>query len=48
MKKAILSVLVLGFVVTLMGCETIKGIGRDLANTGENIHDAATGTGGTK
>lgn len=48
MKKAMLSILLLGFAVTLIGCETIKGIGRDIANTGENIYDAATGTGGTK
>ena len=39
MKKPIL--LILGVVVlfNILGCETIKGIGKDISNTGQNIYE---------
>ena len=39
MKKAIFMVLGLVFVLNLIGCETVKGFGKDLQNTGENIKE---------
>ena len=40
MRKGILSVCLFVAVVMLSGCETMKGIGKDIANTGDNIQDA--------
>jgi predicted small secreted protein len=35
-KKIVLSVLIVS-VLALAGCETSKGVGRDVENTGKNI-----------
>lgn len=32
--------LILAFAVLIAACETIKGVGRDIENTGEAIDDA--------
>jgi len=39
MKK--LSLIMMGLMVgfTLIGCETIRGFGKDIQNTGDNIQD---------
>ena len=39
MKKLIALLLLLGM-ITASGCETVRGMGRDLQNTGENIRGA--------
>jgi len=31
-------------IVGLMGCETVRGMGKDLENTGDNIRDLVSGT----
>ena len=41
MKNVVLlTVCLFVVVVSFIGCETIKGIGKDIANTGDNIQDA--------
>ena len=40
MKKIILFSLGLIVLINILGCETMKGIGRDIENTGQNIGDA--------
>jgi len=42
MKRIIVVVMLLSFGF-LAGCETIKGIGRDIENTGTNIQKTVTG-----
>lgn len=37
MKKLLLVMTVACFVGVLAGCETIKGVGQDIENTGNNI-----------
>lgn len=37
MRKFILFLLAGIFMVTLIGCETAKGVGKDVENTGQNI-----------
>ena len=44
MKKLLLLVAGCALVFSLLGCETLKGIGKDIANTGDNIQDAVNGT----
>jgi len=43
MKKVTMFVLGLMFMSTLVGCETFKGIGQDIKNTGDNIYDVVSG-----
>ena len=38
MKNAVLFILLSIF---LAGCETVKGVGKDLTNTGENLQEVA-------
>ncbi|MDJ0741470.1 MAG: entericidin A/B family lipoprotein [Gammaproteobacteria bacterium] len=40
MRRTILLSLLLGLLVTSTGCETIKGLGRDITNAGEAIERA--------
>jgi len=40
MKRILLLILCITFVGSLLGCETVRGIGKDLENTGENINEA--------
>ena len=42
MKKAMI-VIVLVAVGFLAGCETLKGIGKDIENTGHNLQKAVSG-----
>jgi len=35
---------VLVMTITLIGCETVRGFGKDVENTGDNIRDLVTGT----
>ena len=39
MERNILFILGIILTFTLLGCETIKGIGRDISNTGQNIYE---------
>lgn len=43
MKRIIFGMMGIVFIFTLAGCETVKGMGKDLQNTGSNIHDFVTG-----
>ena len=43
MKKVFLFLAGVFIVTTLVGCETVKGIGRDIQNTGQNIGDVLSG-----
>jgi len=40
MKKLVLMMMCICFVSVLTGCETIKGLGQDIENTGNNVWDA--------
>ena len=40
MRQIILVVAGCAFVLSLVGCETIKGLGKDVENTGRNIQQA--------
>ena len=40
MKSLIIIIVCLVTVTVLLGCETFKGIGKDIENTGNNIQDA--------
>ena len=40
-KKLILSFLALLFVVSVTGCNTVRGVGKDIKKGGEAIEDAA-------
>jgi predicted small secreted protein len=40
MRQFVISCLLLAFVVTASGCETIKGLGRDISNAGEALEDS--------
>ena len=42
MKKAVLFFACIAFLAVLTGCETMKGAGKDLQNTGDNIWEAIT------
>ena len=42
MKKLIIAAAFVMLTTTLLGCETMKGIGKDLQNTGDNIWEAVT------
>lgn len=42
MKRMLLAVLTL-CVMTSLGCETLKGLGRDIENTGQNVGEVLTG-----
>jgi predicted small secreted protein len=39
--KTLTVMLALSIVVTLSGCNTVKGVGQDLQKAGEKIEDAA-------
>ena len=39
--KTLLSTLILGFCLSLAGCNTFQGVGQDLQKAGEKIEDAA-------
>ena len=39
MRQIIFAVVGCAFVFTVVGCETIKGIGKDIENTGRNIQE---------
>ena len=45
MKKAFLLLVGMIFMTSLLGCETIKGVGQDIKNTGENLVDLISGNG---
>lgn len=46
--KSILFFLIGVFIVTtLVSCETIKGVGKDIQNTGQNIGDVLSGNTGS-
>ena len=36
--------LILFMTLVLMGCETMRGMGQDIENTGSNIRDLVSGT----
>jgi len=40
MRKLLTGLLLLGALVVMTGCETIKGAGRDITKAGEAIEDA--------
>ncbi len=40
MRNGIFMVVGIVFVLSLVGCETFKGLGQDIENTGKNIKDA--------
>ena len=40
MKSVFLAVLVLISVVALAGCETVKGVGRDITNSSDAVQQA--------
>jgi len=42
MKKMTLLALTVVIITSLCGCETIKGLGRDIQNTGDNIWEGVT------
>jgi predicted small secreted protein len=42
--KKLSYLLLLVMSVSLIGCETVRGMGKDLENTGDNIRDLVTGT----
>ena len=42
MKKIYLMLSFLAIAVLLNGCETVKGVGQDIQNTGDNIWEAVT------
>lgn len=42
MRKLLLIIVLLVMSISVMGCETIKGVGKDLQNTGDNIWDVVT------
>lgn len=39
MKKFVLFLLSGLFIISLIGCETAKGVGKDIENTGKNIQE---------
>ena len=41
MRRVIVLSLVLGLLVVATGCETVKGVGRDITSAGEAIEKAA-------
>jgi predicted small secreted protein len=41
MKRFIAGVIFIGCVAALVGCETVKGAGRDIEDTGHNIQKTA-------
>ena len=45
MKRVILFLLCASFVVMLIGCETAKGVGKDIENTGQNIQEGVNSIG---
>jgi predicted small secreted protein len=40
MRQIIFIVAGCAFIFSLVGCETIKGLGKDVENTGRNIQEA--------
>ena len=42
MKNIVLGIVLVGVLVALSGCETIKGVGQDIQNTGDNVWEAMT------
>ena len=40
MRQVILIAAGCAFIFSLVGCETIKGLGKDVENTGKNIQEA--------
>ena len=43
-RKAILLFVLLGLLVASLGCNTFRGLGRDISNAGDAITEAAGGT----
>ncbi|WP_071057986.1 entericidin A/B family lipoprotein [Pelistega sp. MC2] len=43
MKKSILVLLTAVFAIGLAGCETTKGVGKDIQNAGEKMEQAVEG-----
>ena len=41
MKYLVLFIVCLYTMIVFIGCETLKGMGKDIENTGNNIQDAA-------
>jgi len=42
--KKIICLFILVMTVSLIGCETVRGFGKDIENTGGNIRDLVSGT----
>ena len=40
MKRVIVLSLVLGLLTVVTGCETVKGVGKDITNAGEAMEEA--------
>ena len=40
MRQLLIACLFVGLLATLTGCETIKGLGRDITNAGEALEDS--------
>lgn len=45
MKRIILGLLCGLFIMSLIGCETAKGVGKDIENTGQNIQEGVSSIG---
>jgi predicted small secreted protein len=41
MRKLLVAMVLAGFVLGLAGCETVKGVGRDMEKAGEAIQKSA-------
>ena len=39
MIRLAMAMVTLCFIITITGCETIKGFGKDIENTGDNLQD---------
>ena len=44
MKTILLLLVGVIMVTTLVSCETVKGVGKDIENTGQNIGDLLSGS----
>lgn len=40
-KKTLMLILTAAFIVSLVGCNTVEGVGKDIEAAGEGIQDAA-------
>lgn len=44
MIKRLIALVMLGMTVTLIGCNTMAGMGQDIERGGEKLHDSARDT----